>query len=409
MNAKELFTNNENKFIYLERYVNDGSPSGFSHSNKTSDETNPFTGQDRFKLLSFTDNDCECVFLGNKHEIFEKGINFAHPDSINSEILKKTHRETNISDFSVSPTSGGRTMLIRDSTIKGFLKLTYDTARIGRVDRQLTLKHCLSSLEVTDSMKNCIDENKLPPSFALMLETSAKISNLKLDNKVYEWGVIFREAKPYPYIEINTQLIPGFSLFGKDYNNPTDECLINQFIALSNTDPQEYLLKLLKMIVDCYWGVVLNCAFHLECHGQNCYFEVDDNYNINRLVIKDMDSVDKDIPLAKHFNLNDKWESYPYMCFDGGIYFYSIRPSYIYDFKVGEYLLTPIIRAVCKRFNLRDVNIEKEISKYVRENYTWQLPNWYFPPNGCWYDCDNSERKPGTKRKYFAHENPKFR
>jgi hypothetical protein len=58
---------------------------------------------------------------------------------------------------------------------------------------------------------------------------------------------------------------------------------------------------------------------------------------------------------------------------------------------------------------LKEIDIEKEIRKYVRENYTWQLPNWYFPQNGCWYDCDNLERKPGTKRKYFAHKNPKFR
>lgn len=409
MNAKELFNGKENKYIYLERYVNNGSPSGFSQSNKTSDNTNPFTGNDRFKLFEFSDTDCDCIYLGNSNTLFEKGVNYIHPDSLDSEILKQAKRKITESDIVVSPTSGSRTMLIRESDDKGLIKLTYDVARIGRVDRQLTLKHCQSSLEVNQSLKKCIDERKLPSSFALMLEPSAKISNLKLKDKIYEWGTIFREYNPYPYTKKNTQLIPGFSLFGKDFHNENDEFLINQFIELSKSDPKEYLINLLKKIVDCYWEVVLNCAFHLECHGQNCFFEIDEKYNINRLVIKDMDSVDKDIPLAQHFKLNDQWESYPYMCFDGSIYFYSIRPSFIYDYKVGEYLLTPIIRVVCKRFNLKEIDIENEIRDYVRENYTWQLPNWYFPQDGCWYDCDNSERKPGTKRKYFARKNPKFR
>jgi hypothetical protein len=107
--------------------------------------------------------------------------------------------------------------------------------------------------------------------------------------------------------------------------------------------------------------------------------------------------------------LNDRWESYPYMCFDGSIYFYSIRPSFIYDFKVGEYLLSPIIEAVASKYGLNRAAIECEVRLYVKENYTWQLPNAYFPADGCWYDCDNTERRPGTKRKYFAHPNPKFR
>lgn len=408
MNAKELFIEKEAKYIYLERYVNNGSPSGF-HQATTSPQTNPFTGEDRFPLLEFKDTDIECIHLGSKHEIFEKGVNYVHPDSLKSNNLHASGRKIVESNLVVSPTSGGRTMLINEPNLGGFIKLTYDVSRIGRVDRQLTLKHCQSSLEVTSVMKKCIDQGKLPNTFSLLLEESSKISLLRVGGKIYEWGVIYREAKPYPYTQKNTITIPGFSLFGIDKNNKDDELLINQFIELSGSDPREYLIKVLKLIVDNYWGVVLNCAFHLECHSQNCLFEVDEGYNITRIVIKDMDSVDKDIPLAKHFKLNDTWESYPYMCFDGSIYFYSIRPSFIYDFKVGEYLLSPIIDAVATKYKLNISAIEYEIKMYVKENYIWQLPNSYFPADGCWYDCDKTERKPGEKRKYYAHKNPKFR
>lgn len=408
MDATKLFLDKENMYLHLERYVNNGSPSTF-HLRTTSAKTSPFEGTDRFSLFEFSDEDIDCIHLGKKHSLFDKGINYAHPDSIESGNLEASGREVVESSIIVSPTSGGRTMLIRTPNIGGFVKLTYDVSRIGRVDRQLTLKHCQSSLEVAASMKNCIDQGKLPKTFSLLLEESAKVSMLKIEDKIYEWGVTYREPKPYPYTNANTVLVPGFSLFGVDTKNINDEFLINQFIELSNSNPREYLTNLLKLIVDCYWEVVLNCAFHLECHAQNCLFEVDEKYNITRIVIKDMDSVDKDIPLARHFKLKDDWESYPYMCFDGSIYFYSIRPSFIYDFKVGEYLLSPIINVVAAKFKLDKSEIENEIKEYVRGNYTWQLPNSYFPPDGCWYDCENIERKPGTKRKYFAHKNPKYR
>jgi len=408
MDAKKLFADKRETYIYLERYVNDGSPSGFD-SRTTSAKTSPVLGASSFPLLEFSDEDIECIHLGNKQGLFERGVNYAHPDSFESNLLEGSGRRVVESDLIVSPTAGGRTMFIRAPDIEGLLKLTYDTARLGRVDRQLTLKHCQSSLEVARSMKDCIDQGKLPQSFSLLLEESSKVSLLRLGEQTYEWGVIYRQEKPYPYTKQNTALIPGFSLFGKDMHNPTDELLINQFIELSNSKPTEYLVNVLKMIVDCYWSVVLSCAFHLECHAQNCLFEIDEQFNITRVVIKDMDSVDKDMPLARHFGLNDKWESHPYMCFDGSIYFYSIRPSFIYDFKVGVYLISPMINAVCVKHDLKQSEIEDEIRTYVKENYLWQLPNWYFPADGCWYDCDNSERKPGAKRKYFAHANPKFR
>ena len=408
MDAQKLFIDKEDKYLYLERYVNNGSPSGF-HLRTTSFKTNPATGDERFPLLEFSDADIECIHLGNKHELFERGVNYAHPDSSNSSILEKAGRTLLESNLVVSPTSGGRTMLIRPPSVEGFVKLTYDVARIGRVDRQLTLKHCLTCLEVTKSMKKCIDDGKLPTTFSLLLEESSKVTVLKMEDGVYEWGVIYREAKPYPYSIKNAVLIPGFSLFGKDSHSTNDELLINQLIELSNSNPRVYLVNLLKLITDCYWGVVLNCAFHLELHAQNCLFEVDDKYNIVRMVVRDMDSVDKDIPLAKHFGFKHDWESYPIMCFDESIYFYPIRASYMYDFKLGQYLFSPLINVVAAKYNLDIREIEKEIREYVQLNYTRKMPPNYFPSDGCWYDCDNTERKPGEKRKYFAHESPKFR
>jgi len=408
MNAKELFLDKKSKYIYLERYVNDGSPSGFTEIHTTSDRTNPFIGEDRFPLLEFNDTDMECIYYGNKHSLFERGVNYAHPDSINSNILKSSKRLLDESHLVVSPTASGRTMYLRNSKFEGYLKLTYDVSRLGRVDRQLALDNCLSSFEVTEVIKKCIDNKKLPATLAILLESASKITKLKTSDRIYEWGVIFRDAKPYPYKDENVQLIPGFSLFGKDRKNTQDEYLINQFIELSNSNPRDYLIALLKMIVDCYWGIVLNCAFNHECQAQNCLFEIDEKYIIKRMVIIDMDSVDKDIPLATSLGLKNTWQS-AYGCYNRDNDRYITRSSTIYDHKLGEYLLTPLIKVVANKYGLEISSIEKEIRDFVRENYTCKLPPDYFPADGCWYCKPNTERKPGEKRTFIANKNPKFR
>lgn len=411
MKVEDLFfgQNNIQCYIDMERYVNDGSPSGSHLLHTTSEWTNPFTGKEKFSLLEFSDSDVDTRYIGKKHPLFRYGVNYAHPDSMQSVHLLEAKRKIENSFLLVSPTAGARTMLLRNSENLGYLKLTYDVSRIGRVDRQLTYKHCLSSYEASSTLKQKIDEGNLPPQLCIQLESSAKVSLLQGLHSNFEWGTIFREFKPYPYSPKKVQLVPGFSLFSKDIRNPSDDCLLVQFIQAAGENPKKYLMNLLKMIVDCYWAIVLNCAFHIECHAQNCLFEVDENYKIVRMVIKDMDSVDKDIPLAKYLGHNTSWESYPVMCFDENIHFYKIRPSYMYDFKLGEYLLHPLIYAVTKKYELNPEYFEQEIQQYVNAKYIGKLPDDYFPKDGCWYNCDNSERIPGTKRIYYANPKPKFR
>lgn len=409
MDASKLFSNLNEQYIFMERYVNAGSPSGFTEIHTTSERTNPFKGIDRFPLLVFDDSDVQSQVIGEQLPSFwDPSTNYAHPDSINSPIHVNAGRILRTTDYYVSPTSGGRTMFLWSIKPEGYLKLTYDVARIGRVDRQLSVKHCLASYESSSTLKSTIDRGGFPNTLAIQLERTAKVSFLPYDGQMYEWGVIYREKEPYPYAGKTRQLVPGFSLF---YGNPEigHVPLLIQFIRLGGYEPNDYLMRLLKMMVDCYWNIVLKCAFHIESHGQNCLFEVDESYQLVRMVIKDMDSVDKDIPLAEQLGLNTVWESYPQCCFDKSLYYYDIRASFMYDFKLGEYMLTPLIEVVANEYHLNVTKIQSELRDYVQATYAHELPEGYFPANGCWYDCDNTERKPGTQREYYAHTNPKYR
>ena len=137
MKIDAFFNNRIETYLYLERYVNNGSPSGWHNKHKTSYETNPFTGKPSFRLLKFKDNDLPSYLIGDSNPLFFEA-NYAHPDSLESIVLEESGRKLIETDFLTSPTSGGRTMLIRDSNCLGYLKLTYDIGRIGRVDRQIS-------------------------------------------------------------------------------------------------------------------------------------------------------------------------------------------------------------------------------------------------------------------------------
>lgn len=418
MDVKKIFENPIRSFIYMERYINDGSPSGWTHKRSTSPNTNPFSKIEGFYLYKIKDSCFDTIEIGQPDSIFFN-VNYCHPDSIlkNSKVLLNHLNLIEPSIIFVQPTSGGRTVFVNNKEESYFIKLTYDVNRLGRVDRQMKYAHCMSSYEVSTYIKEKIDENKFKQSFSILLESSGKVTLIPFDGGYYEWGTIKRDFKPYPCVKQKTVLVPGFSLFGKDYyslDNEKDEFLINQFILLSNINPKNYVLDLIKMTIDAWFQTAINCALILELHCQNCYYELYEDYTIKRIVVKDMDSVVKDLTLAKKMNLKCQWESFPYECYyeDTPInhpWHYKLRPSYFYDFKLGMYLLNPVLDVVCKRFCLKKENILQDIKEYVRKNYLVQLPKDFFPLDGTWYDCDDTEKKEGESRKYYPHKDPLFR
>lgn len=400
----------DSDYLYLERYINDGSPTGFTEVHKVSDETSPFGDTDQFGLLEFQDGDLEVALLGSDNAYLRGRVNYAHPDSINSSHLNASGRSLAPSSVYVSPVAGGRTMLIRDGDVgSAYLKLTYDVSRIGRVDRQLSMQHCLSSLEVSEVLESAIDEKQLTSRTSMLRESSARVTFLRTDEGVYEWGTILRERFPYPASTTPSALIPAFSLFGADRRAPEDKPLLVQMIDSGGHEPRAYLLDLVRLIVDAYWHIVHSKGLHIECHAQNCLFEMSPDLRLQRIVLKDMDSVEKDLPLAKFLGVERDWRSFPYLCMSPDVWYYPIRASYMYDFKLGQYLLAPLIECVAKAYGFEETAIDAEIRAHVRNLHLSGLPPDYFPSDGCWYDCDNTERRPGTRRTYYAHPNPRFR
>ncbi|MBR3362622.1 MAG: hypothetical protein IKG40_01700 [Bacilli bacterium] len=404
-------------FIYLERYVNDGSPSGFS-LNTTSRETSPKDGTKSFKILEFDDND-ETFIIGKKNKIFERGVNYAHPDSLNNPFFKNTGIRT--SKYVVSPTASGRTMLLLNKNKPGFLKLTYENI-IDRSPRFIYLRDALISLQNNYKIKRSIDDGSLPKTFAILPEESAKVTFLKNHGKHISWGTIYRDCTPYPILNKNYSYVPAFSLFSHDYKNIGSDPVIADFIKLSGENPDKYLFNMLDIIIDSFFGLILNCGFFSEMHAQNCLFEIDDNYNVTRLILRDLQDMTFDTmvkPIDNFPYMTQELENYVELLENKNFdryqlprtdYLHQRDVSYYYDFKLGEYLLKPLIKSVCNYYNLDKNVFYQYVKDKANDEYIKLFPHDYFPKE--WYKIrkeiyDFAHK--GLDYYYIKKKNPKFR
>lgn len=390
-------TFNLDTYLYLERYVNNGSPSGFTDKNTTSEMTCPFGSNKSFYLYGVNFETKDFVFdYGRKPDMFEWDM-LVHPDMIDllpdvpkSKVLK------------VSPTASSRTV----RTIEGndwFVKLAYKKM-IGRIDRTINCCHALSSIEVSSLIEKSIEAQELPPSFYFLREPFARVINYKGDT----WGVILRETRPYPY---NSQIkiqIPAFALFSQDRYHPEDESIIVQLIRFKNPEIiEDYLLKqFLFPLYDCYFMLLIQCGLQLECHAQNCLFAFDNKMDVIGIVEKDAESIDKDIPLMERIGKINNITSLDYKCLHLSDYNYYIMHSFMFDFKLGKYLVSPIIEEVSHSFPI-DINYLEEKIKDHNSQYIKMLPENFFPLS--WYDYANKVHDRNKPRPYVAHGNPRYR
>jgi len=207
--------------------------------------------------------------------------------------------------------------------------------------------HALSALDVTAILEWATQERTLPAFFSFLRESGARIASLGTPTgALYEWGTVFREVDPYPRRARTDFLIPAFSLFAVDKNRPSDPLLLHQLSALQTLPAEEYLfVNVIAPIVTCYFEMLLTCALQFECNAQNVLLGFDPCGAISTVLFRDFESVDKDVSLADDLKLGVVFTS-PFKCVHRELYNYSIKHSFMYDFKLGEYILSPIIGAV---------------------------------------------------------------
>ncbi len=412
MKLENINFDSSSDFLHLERFVNDGSPSGFTDTYTTSFLTSPRERFESFYLcgLKFHDESILQIYGSKPEGLSDNWHLLVHPDMLydpNNNYFFSLAKEIKINAVKVAPTASCRTVKMLENN-EWFIKLHY-AGLIGRVDRGLTINHASSAVEVTDFIRDGMQLNKLPSFFHFQCELYAKVAQSKINNKSIEWGMVYREAKAWPLIEKKHFLIPAFSLFSTDRIYPNDPTLLEQIIWSQNKKVEEYLFEdIISPIYSTYFNLLLNLGIQLECHAQNTLFAIDENYKIMGMVARDAESIDKDISLMEERNINHSFQTNVYKCRYRQNYKYFIMHSFMFDFKLGEYLISPIIDNAHKKFGFNKSKLIQKIKEF-NEFYIRQLPPDFFPSDKKWYKNSKRVHKKTGKQKYISKMNPKFR
>ncbi|MBQ9885808.1 MAG: hypothetical protein IJM37_02955 [Lachnospiraceae bacterium] len=388
---------------YMERLVNDGSPSNFSFINTTSRETCPLYAS-RFNLCAIIDQSSKIETIGkipliklSECSIGEDYV-FAHPDWRNRNITFDLFE----TDFSVIPTSSSRTVKLENYNY--YIKMCYPGI-LGRITRELEVQHINSSIDITNVLNTLTSCAQVPSFLSFFPETGGKIFKYPEG----EIGYVVRDSTPIgKKVKDIHAIIPAFSLYSQDRGND-DPAIINQILDVKS-DPISYLLEqIVFKVVDCFFSCVFIGGIQPEMHSQNFLLGIDKNLDVCSIILRDLESVDKDITIRKELDLSIDFLSYPFKCIDKNQYNYKIKHSFMYDHKLGEYFFSPLLDCIRKSKTVNTDNIETEIKNYVNNKYGDKLFN-FFPDNNMWYKFKNVLiDRSSEKRPYIQLDNPRYR
>ena len=290
---------------------------------------------------------------------------------------------------------------------------------------------------MTNLLVNAVESGQVNSKFAFLREDKGRVillnkKNLFIKNissteyaeKGYEYGVIVREGRPYPYIDKKENLIPFFALFSKEYYPVTGELigptnsyepLLIQLYKKQSKYMMDFMLEdIVYPLFNTYFDALIYAGVELEAHAQNMLLSVDENGHVLRIVCRDLESAGRDIPLMEHFHICDK-EQVSYKRNEllpkqeGQKYAkYYITHSFMFDFKLGEYLVSKILKTAEDYDATFSVQTAQDKIKKFNKQFIEKLPADFFPLDWCDYAKVNYE-KTKQPRVYVWHDNPKYR
>lgn len=406
MDVSRVLAGSVGTLSYLERYVNTGSPSGFTGRFTTSSETSPIGKTSSFRLLVAHVDPGQVLFEGGCPPLaLGPGDFFLHPDMTgeadwSGAVLTPSHE--------VTPTSSARTVRLVEPP-NCYIKLAYH-GLIGRIPRHLTVQHAASALEVSSILRDAIDGRRIDSRFKFFCDVYARVVSRPTSNGTSsEWGFVLREPHPHPSIApAEPVLIPAFSLFSPDTNSPYDGVLLDQLVRLSGIDPWTYVISgLIQPTLECYFSILKTLGLQLEPHAQNILYQFSDQAIPSHVIARDAESIDKDLDLISELRLSTIIQTDRYKTLRRSDYNYQIMHSFMFDFKLGEYLLEPLAHWLSNATGRLKSDIYSAIRDITKECMRG-LPLDFFPED-CWYSYEPVVHDRSQRRPYIRHTGTKFR
>jgi hypothetical protein len=433
MDLEEFVVNPRAAYLKAERYLNSGSPSGLSQRYTTSERTQPRSSTPSFELsiIRFGD-DVALEDVGDRCDRYiTDGCMLVHPDMLQSTYLPERSVYSIEGTVAVAPTASGRTVLVLGADY--FVKLAY-LEYLGRLVRHINREMVLSACEVTKQLVLALESKRVTPAFGILKESSGRIAHIPKGglgssiaslpmnaNSCYEWGVLFREFRPFPYANDRELLIPFFALFSEEFDPRIggaaavqDTPLIIQLFEKQNKSIVEFLLEnILFPLFNTYFDALLSAGIELEAHAQNMLLAIDTRFAVRRIVCRDFESAGRDIPVMEHvgipYSLHGDYKCNTIRPREPGHKYekYYITHSFMFDFKLGEYLVTPLLDVVNRYCPFDGAALTKKLKEFNRQ-FIDRLPAGFFPPDWCSYENVNWDRD-RRPREYIWHDNPRYR
>ena len=404
-------------YLNMERYWNDGSPSGFTQKNTTTESYSPFSEYPEFKVCGFSikDKNIKCMDYGERPDWIINDEIIIHPDYENCfRVYKKS------SERMAVPTASSRTVYSLNDNC--YLKLQYNR-RIGRLERIFTPEKISNAIKISSILKEKFDMGVMSKDIFFMPEKFGRIIDFGDDfDKHLEtryWGIIIRDISPYPFLDnCEKRLIPAFSLFANNYKENSIKSIIEllyDFRMQKDMDPKDFFMeKIIKPTIKLYFEILLNTGFHIEAHAQNILYllVVESNtIDIKGAVIRDFESFDKDLNIMKRLGIDRSFDTITEKVNDSSnLQRYMMRNSFLFDFKFGEYFLEPFLNYCTKKFPQVDVNMMVKEIKMFNASYIAKLPENFFPADK-WFSYDKVEFDRSTDERPWIEnaELPKYR
>ena len=156
--------------------------------------------------------------------------------------------------------------------------------------------------------------------------------------------MIWRDNKPYRFdIAKARYMIPMFSLFSRDRLSIHHPPILKQILD-ERTDPINYVHEvLIAPLIRCYFDLIGKLGILPEWNAQNVLVAFNSDFSDASFVMRDLESCDRDLTLMSMLHLPSDFECHPYKCIDKTQPYYVIKHSFMFDFKLGEYILEPLL------------------------------------------------------------------
>jgi hypothetical protein len=182
-----------------------------------------------------------------------------------------------------------------------------------------------------------------------------------------------------------------------------------------NISLETFVLEdIIKPLLNTYFDALIFAGIELEAHAQNMLIAIDNNYQIIQIVCRDLESAGRDISLMEFLGIkyNNIANNYKFITDNVTLRTndysdYQRTHSFMFDFKLGEYIITPIIDTICsyKTSINRDL-LTNEIKEFC-DQFICKLPKNYYPDK--WCDYDDIIWTEMSEKKYNWYDNPKYR